>query len=231
MLWVMAAWRCLLNLIAAGCAAGGGLNGCDADRTAKPAPAPGISTPETTGAAPVSVAAAPPVPPAAPPAAWPARVTLTEGPPWLAASGERAIAPGPTARLRPPKPVAGPVPREPAAATAADRAAAVPWDRAHLRAGERVTVVGRVVHTHHARSGVCFLNFAADWRGRFYVPVFRDAWASLPAPPAGYFLNRTVYVTGTVGRHKGVPQIAVRDLKQIRLAPPPAPAPASAPER
>ena len=93
----------------------------------------------------------------------------------------------------------------------------IPWDQAHLHLGERITVQGKVVGTHASGSRVVFLNFDRDWKGKFYVPVFRNAFDSLPEPAAGYFLNKTVRVTGTVELFRGTPNIEVNHLRQIKV--------------
>jgi len=68
-------------------------------------------------------------------------------------------------------------------------------------------------------SRVCFLNFTENWRGRFYVILFQDVLGSWPQSPDKYFLHKTIQVTGEVKERKGVPQIQVSKVDQIKIMP------------
>ncbi|MEM6458353.1 MAG: hypothetical protein AAF710_03065 [Planctomycetota bacterium] len=93
----------------------------------------------------------------------------------------------------------------------------VPWGQAHRYVGQRIVVTGKVVGTHNHRGEVCFLNFHENWRGKFYVPVFDEVFADLPAPPEEYFLGKTIEVRGTVTRHRNGPNIEVQNISQVRV--------------
>ncbi|MEM7627083.1 MAG: hypothetical protein AAF333_15915 [Planctomycetota bacterium] len=93
----------------------------------------------------------------------------------------------------------------------------VNWGAAHNYVGQRITVEGRVVDTYNHRGNVCFLNFSKEWRGKFYVPVFDEVFADLPAPPEQYFLNKTIRVTGKVTLHQNRPNIEVQNIRQIQI--------------
>lgn len=143
---------------------------------------------------------------------FPTEVVLATGRVWLAPAGRSPLGgrgeSNPQTALRLGEvAIAEPTPLTPAIA----------WDQAHEYLGEHITVEGRVVHTHRSKSRVVFLNFDADWAGKFYVPVFRSAYATMPIAAETFFLNQTVRVTGEVALFKGTPNIAVSDLSQLQV--------------
>lgn len=97
----------------------------------------------------------------------------------------------------------------------------IPWHEAHNHMGKKITVEGTVVVTRNTGK-VCFLNFAKDWRGKFYVILFEDVLNSWPEAPEKYFMNKKIHVTGMVREHKGSPQIQVKEAGQIKLVEEPA---------
>jgi|GEM_PF-1454663 len=92
----------------------------------------------------------------------------------------------------------------------------IAWHDADKHMNEIVRVQGKVVVTRKTNS-VCFLNFHKDWRGKFYVIIFKDALDDFPESPEKYFLNQTIQVTGQVEKHRGSPQIQVNDANQIQI--------------
>ena len=109
-----------------------------------------------------------------------------------------------------PQRIAPPAPPAPLSADA------IPWTEAHEHVGQSITVQGRIVATRNTGT-VCFLNFAKDWRDKFYIILFEEVLGSWPGPPQDFFLNRNVLVSGEVTMHRGRPQIRVRDQAQIAL--------------
>ena len=93
----------------------------------------------------------------------------------------------------------------------------IAWDQAHRHVGERITVEGRIVGTHRSKSNVVFLNFDRDWKGKFYVPVFRSASSTMSVAAETFFLNKTVRVSGEVKLYNEAPNIAVNQLSQISV--------------
>ena len=176
--------------------------------------------PAATVAAPVSSSASAPLPtkdvPAAEPAPaaafFPTDVVLTTGPSWTAPAGRSPLG-------RPGETTPAPALRLGEVATVAPETAVavVPWNEAHQHMDKEITVEGRIVNTHRSRSRVVFLNFHEDWKGKFYIPVFRSAWARMPTAAETFFLNKTVRVTGKVALFNGAPNIAVNDLSQISV--------------
>ena len=75
----------------------------------------------------------------------------------------------------------------------------VDWSAASEHLGERVTVTGTIVDTHNS-GRVVFLNYDRDWRGKFRLVVFPDAWPQFPEPPEDLFRDKGVRVTGTARR-------------------------------
>lgn len=92
----------------------------------------------------------------------------------------------------------------------------IPWNHARKYIGQTITVEGKVVLANR-RKTVCFLNFTKNWKGRFYVILFKKTLGSWPDSPDRYFLNKTVHVTGKVVDRKGTPQIQVTRSNQIVL--------------
>jgi len=144
--------------------------------------------------------------------AFPTDVVLTPGPVWMAAAGRSPFGgpgestPKPALRLG-----------EVATADPTPATPAVPWNEAHRHVGQQITVEGRVVNTHRSKTNVVFLNFARDWRGKFYIPVFRSAYKTMPTAAEQFFLNKTIRVTGEVKIFNGAPNIAVNQLSQISV--------------
>ena len=93
----------------------------------------------------------------------------------------------------------------------------VAWGAAHRYVGQRITIEGQVVDTYNHQGNVCFLNFSKEWRGKFYIPVFKEVFDQLPGPPEKVFLDQTIRVTGTVTLHQNRPNIEVHDARQIQI--------------
>ena len=93
----------------------------------------------------------------------------------------------------------------------------VPWTEAQRHVGETITVEGRIVNTYNHNNSIVFLNFDEDWRDKFYIPVFDDAFPGIPGPPETYYKNKTLRITGTVTVHKGRANIEVKDAAQIKV--------------
>lgn len=94
--------------------------------------------------------------------------------------------------------------------------AVVPWDKAAGYVGQQVVVEGKIVHTHLSRE-VCFLNFDREWKDKFYIVVYKEAFGAWPASPEKHFLNKTIQIRGEVSTFKGNPQVRVRSGKQITI--------------
>ena len=93
----------------------------------------------------------------------------------------------------------------------------VPWDEAGEYVGDTIIVEGEIVNATNI-GNLTFLNFHEDWRDKFYVVVFQDAYPGVPGgEPETYYLDKTIRVTGRVDLHKGRPQIKVYDADQIKV--------------
>lgn len=93
----------------------------------------------------------------------------------------------------------------------------VPWHEAGEHIGQTITAEGVIVNTNNI-GNLTFLNFHEDWRGKFYVVVFKDAYGGVPGGrPEAYYLDQRVRVTGRVDLHRGRPQIKVYDAHQIEV--------------
>ncbi len=94
-------------------------------------------------------------------------------------------------------------------------AEAVEWDLAAEHIGEMRTVHGPVVQTHYAERSTgspTFLNLGRPHpeRHRFTVVIWGDDRSAFPIPPELKYRGRRVAVSGPVGSHEGIPQIAAR---------------------
>ena len=96
------------------------------------------------------------------------------------------------------------------------RAQALPWRAAREHVGETRVVEG-VIADAHPTSGVCFLNFSEDWRGKFYVLLLGYIAETVPGGPEAYYEGRRVRVIGPIGTHEGRPQIVVKRGAQIGI--------------
>jgi micrococcal nuclease len=79
-----------------------------------------------------------------------------------------------------------------------------------------MTVEGTIVVSNNTGK-VCFLNFDRDWKNNFTAVIFASDFASFPAHPEDYYLNRTVQVTGLIKEYKGKPEIIVKSPSQIKI--------------
>lgn len=92
----------------------------------------------------------------------------------------------------------------------------IPWNHARQSMGQTITIEGKIVRAHKTKT-VCFLNFTENWRGRFYVILFKKVLGGWPQSPEKYFMDKTVQVTGEVKNRGGTPQIQVTDPGQIKM--------------
>lgn len=96
----------------------------------------------------------------------------------------------------------------------------ISWDEAKDHIGERTTVCGSVVDTRWASSSKgkpTFLNIGKPYpdSDRFTVVIWIDNRANFPQPPEGYYLGKTICVTGLITEYNGIPQIEATTSKQI----------------
>lgn len=96
----------------------------------------------------------------------------------------------------------------------------ISWGDAKNHIGERATVCGPVVDTHWAsgsKGKPTFLNIGKPYpdSGRFVVVIWIDYRASFPQPPEGYYLGKTICVTGLIEEYQGIPQIEAKHPNQI----------------
>lgn len=114
-------------------------------------------------------------------------------------------------------PAAEAAPTAPLAATAPPPTGVIPWQQASDYLGQTITISGRIVRASDIGS-ITFLNFSQE-RGRFVAVIFQDDYANFSSPPAELYHDQSVWVTGQVTEHDGVPQIVVRSPEQIEIFP------------
>lgn len=119
-----------------------------------------------------------------------------------------------------PTPTPAPTPA-PAPAPTPTPSPTINWDEAKYHIGERTTVCGPVVGTHWAsgsKGKPTFLNIGKDYpdSGRFTVVIWIDYRANFPQPPEGYYLGKTICITGLIEPYEGIPQIEAKDPSQIQ---------------
>lgn len=117
--------------------------------------------------------------------------------------------------------VASPTPAPTPSPTPTPSSSAINWDEAKYHFGERTTVCGPVVGTRWAsgsKGKPTFLNIGKDYpdSGRFTVVIWIDYRANFPQPPEGYYLGKTICITGLIEEYKGIPQIEAKDPSQIQ---------------
>ena len=86
--------------------------------------------------------------------------------------------------------------------------------------GERTTVYGTVVDTHYASGSngkPTFLNMCYPYPdpNRFTVVIWGENRGKFSQPPEDYYDGKTIYVSGLIDPHNGVPQIEVTSPDQI----------------
>lgn len=99
----------------------------------------------------------------------------------------------------------------------------VPWDQARQYVGQTIAAQGRIVSSRNI-GDFTFLNFDRDWRDKFYIVIYREAYDDIPGNPEGYYMNKTIRVTGEVVLWKSNdpqtpdrPQIQVHDASRIQI--------------
>jgi len=92
----------------------------------------------------------------------------------------------------------------------------ISWQKAGDYLGQEVAVKGEVVRTYNSGK-VTFLNFDQSWKGKFSVVIFASDYPKFPESPDGFYLNKTIVVTGTVKEYKGAPEIIVDNPGQIQI--------------
>ena len=92
----------------------------------------------------------------------------------------------------------------------------IPWQQAGDHIGAEVTVEGDIVRTRDTGS-VIYLNFDENYRGKLSIVIFSKSAARFPEPPAAFYLNQRVRVTGAVKEYQGAPEIVVDSPAQIEV--------------
>jgi hypothetical protein len=123
--------------------------------------------------------------------------------------GETVTTPLPAKQIEPPREIVADVPPP---------EGVVPWTEAGRYLGHEITTEGKIVATKDIGS-LCFLNFTDEPRGgdKFYIVIFKEAYAAYPNGPEKDLLGKTLQVTGKVSLHKDRPQMQVRDAKQVKV--------------
>ena len=91
----------------------------------------------------------------------------------------------------------------------------VSWQDAGKHIGRKVTVEGSIVGGNDI-GAILFLNFSRN-RGDFYCVIFKSDKNKFPDEPHRHYRGKKVRVTGTINKHKGKPQMILRDPKQIQV--------------
>lgn len=98
----------------------------------------------------------------------------------------------------------------------ADIPAVVPWEQASQYVGYEITVEGRIVTVGRSNDGnVHFLNFAEDYRDKFYMVIFDDLAQTLDKPVEELFKGKLVRVKAEVETYRGKPQIRIRSMDEV----------------
>lgn len=125
------------------------------------------------------------------------------------APGETITDPIAPTRLTDANPFAPPIEPE-------DIPAIVPWTEAAQYLGHNITVEGVIVRVGESGS-INFLNFAQDYRGKFYMVLFDDLADTLPGSVQETFEGKTVRVRGLVEPHRGTPQLKITSMDQVEF--------------
>jgi endonuclease/exonuclease/phosphatase family metal-dependent hydrolase len=93
----------------------------------------------------------------------------------------------------------------------------IAWTDAANAIGETVYVSGTIVGTGKAGDRIAFLNFDQDRPPGFVAVIFSDHWDKFPGDPTELYKDKIVEIHGTIGIHKGKPQIVVTRPEQIEV--------------
>ena len=92
----------------------------------------------------------------------------------------------------------------------------ISWKDAHKYYGQKVSVEGKIVRTHHSGKA-CFLNFHANWKKYLTAVIFARDFSKFPEHPEEYYYSKTVRITGIVKEYRRKPEIILRDPSQIEI--------------
>lgn len=93
----------------------------------------------------------------------------------------------------------------------------IAWTDAAGAIGETVYVSGTIVSTGKAGDRIAFLNFDREHPPGFVAVIFSDHWDKFPGDPTELYKDKIVEIHGTIGLHKGKPQIVVTRPEQIEV--------------
>jgi len=93
----------------------------------------------------------------------------------------------------------------------------IAWTDAGNAIGETVYVSGKIVSTGKAGDRIAFLNFDHERPPGFVAVIFSDHWDKFSGDPTELYRNKIVEIRGTIGTHKGKPQIVVTRPEQIKV--------------
>lgn len=93
----------------------------------------------------------------------------------------------------------------------------ISWTDAKSAVGETVYVSGTIVSTGKAGDRIAFLNFDRERPPGFVAVIFNENWDKFPADPTELYKDKIVEIRGTIGTHKGKPQIVITRPEQIKV--------------
>jgi endonuclease/exonuclease/phosphatase family metal-dependent hydrolase len=93
----------------------------------------------------------------------------------------------------------------------------ISWTDAANAVGETAYVSGTIVSTGKAGDRIAFLNFDRERPPAFVAVIFSDHWDKFPGDPTELYKDKIVEIRGTIGLHKGKPQIVVTRPEQIKV--------------
>jgi endonuclease/exonuclease/phosphatase family metal-dependent hydrolase len=93
----------------------------------------------------------------------------------------------------------------------------IAWTDAAKAVGETAYVSGKIVSTGKAGDRIAFLNFDRERPPGFVAVIFSEHWDKFPGDPTELYKDKIVEIRGTIGLHKGKPQIVVTRPDQIKV--------------
>jgi DNA/RNA endonuclease YhcR with UshA esterase domain len=78
-------------------------------------------------------------------------------------------------------------------------------------------VEGTIVYTYVSSGGIVWLYFHNPYKGYFYAIIFSST-KNFNFPPATFYLNKEVRISGTIKLYNGDPEITVNSPAQIEVA-------------
>ncbi|EFK05945.1 nucleic acid-binding domain protein [delta proteobacterium NaphS2] len=92
----------------------------------------------------------------------------------------------------------------------------ISWESAGDFIGKQVVVEGKIVRSFNSGKA-CFLNFHRNFTRYMSLVIFENSFHRFPSHPEGFYLNKTIRVTGKIKNYEGRPEMVIENPRQIEI--------------